>query len=222
MRINKFLAQSSGLSRRAADQVISTGRVLINDRIATLGDAVEASDEVFLDGQKQSVSQKIYIALYKPIGFITSRRPQGNSRSVYDLLPDEMRQLRYAGRLDKDTSGLLILTNDGDFIQEATHPSKEKIKEYEVELNKPLAPEDARKVEKGVELADGASRLSIFAISGARLSVRLSEGRNRQIRRTFQALGYDVVMLHRTRFGKLTLQGLSEGEWLKIRPEEVI
>ncbi|HET7059828.1 MAG TPA: pseudouridine synthase [Candidatus Saccharimonadales bacterium] len=208
MRINAFLARASGLSRRAADQAIADGRVQVNGRPATPGDQVSDVDKVTLDGEPVAAStQTITIMLNKPVGYVVSRHGQG-SHTVYDLLPSEYHQLKPVGRLDKDSSGLLLLTNDGQLANRLTHPRYAKRKVYEVTLDKPLTPTDKNRFEQGVKLDDGSSKLQISNLSGHHCMVTLTEGRNRQIRRTFAVLGYTVTDLRRTRFGDYTLGDL--------------
>lgn len=206
MRINKHLAQGSSLSRRKADEAISQGKVSINGKIAQIGDEVSTSDTVKLDGHTISASSHLTIILNKPEGYVCSREGQG-SQTIYNLLPIKFHKLNSVGRLDKNSSGLLILTTDGQLAQKLTHPSFQKQKIYEVKLDKKLLDEDMAKVQKGIRLEDGLSKLEIRKIDPNKYEVRMHEGRNRQIRRTFEALGYKVTKLHRTHFGPYKLVG---------------
>jgi pseudouridine synthase len=229
MRINKFLALATGLSRRAADDAIDRKRVSVNGRLAAPGGQVEAGAVVTLDGKVLSLREEATtIMLNKPGGYVVSRRGQG-SQTIYDLLPLEFHQLKPVGRLDKNSSGLLLLTNNGQLAQELTHPSFKKEKVYEVELNKPLDTTDKARVEKGVMLDDGLSKFRLRRVEKTSLphslfsvrysptyEVRISEGRNRQIRRTFAALGYKVTHLHRTQFGDFKLRDLAPGSFCPI------
>ena len=209
MRINKFIAQATGLSRRAADQAVGEGRVTINQRPATLGATADDTDTVMLDNQPIALPAKtVTIMINKPAGYVTSRAGQG-SQTVYDLLPADLHRLKPIGRLDKDSSGLLLLTNDGDLANQLTHPRYAKEKVYEVTLDKPLANEHKTRLETGVALDDGLSSLRIDNVNGQSLRVTMSEGRNRQIRRTFSALGYNVLQLQRTQFGPYRLDQLA-------------
>lgn len=211
MRINQFVAQATGLSRRAADQAIKDGRVSINGQLAKLGDPVKDSTQVTLDTTSLELSPLVTIMLNKPAGYVVSRDGQG-SQTIYDLLQSKYHNLKPVGRLDKDSSGLLVLTNDGELANELTHPSYSKNKVYEVELDKPLEEEHQQSIREGVELEDGVSRLEIQPLGSLKnWQVTMSEGRNRQIRRTFAALDYKVTKLHRTRFGSYKLGALSEG-----------
>lgn len=219
MRLNKFIASATGMSRRSADAAIANGRVMVNGQPAETGQSVDKQDLVTLDGQHlvNDAPSRTYI-LHKPDGYVVSRDGQG-SRTIYDLIPQELHHLKPVGRLDKDSSGLLLLTNDGNLANELTHPSRMKIKVYEVGLLKPLSPTDKAAIEQGVMLDDGISRLKIEQLAnskkqlapGCQLLVTMTEGRNRQIRRTFAALGYTVHQLHRTAFGPFQLGDIAEG-----------
>lgn len=217
MRINKFVALATGLSRRAADQAIADGRVSFNGSAVEPGQAVSPADIVTLDGQPlQAPETTQTIALHKPTGYVVSRNGQG-SRTIYDLLPHELHALKPIGRLDKDSSGLLLLTNDGELANQLTHPSRQKRKVYEVTLNAPLQPLHRQLIaERGLQLTDGPSRLGLERLhdgDDTQWIVSMHEGRNRQIRRTFDALGYTVIRLHRTQFGEYQLGELSPGQY---------
>lgn len=220
MRINKFIALATGLSRRASDQAIAEQRVTINGSPAELGSSAMPQDQITLDGQIITLpSGTITILLNKPAGFVVSREGQG-SRTVYDLLPAELHSLKPVGRLDKDSSGLLLLTNDGDLANELTHPSRHKRKEYQVTLDQPLQPLHRQLIsERGIELDDGTSKLILerqHEGNDHQWLVIMHEGRNRQIRRTFAALGYQVTHLHRTHFGQFELGNLRSGSYIKL------
>lgn len=212
MRINVYIAQATGLSRRAADQAIVAGRVTVNGKPTELGTTVSTTDEVVLDKHPITPAVKsLTIMLNKPVGYVVSRDGQG-SPTVYNLLPDEYHHLKPVGRLDKDSSGLLLLTDDGQLANQLTHPSYNKTKVYEITLDKPLVAGDKARIENGVKLSDGISQLQIENVNGKSFTVTMREGRNRQIRRTFATLGYTVAKLHRTSFGDYTLDDLPSGE----------
>jgi 23S rRNA pseudouridine2605 synthase len=209
MRINRFIAQATGMSRRTADAVLADGRVLLDGVQASAGAQVEAHSHVTLDGKPlAAVAATTTIMLNKPAGYVCSRNGQG-SRTIYELLPQQLQQLKAVGRLDKNSSGLLLLTNDGVLAQALTHPKYHKTKIYEIVLDKPLAPLHRQMVaEFGVQLEDGPSKFALERLrdrDDTRWRVTMHEGRNRQIRRTFDALGYDVTKLHRTQFGEYKL-----------------
>jgi 23S rRNA pseudouridine2605 synthase len=188
MRLNRYLAQATGLSRRGADEIIEAGRVRVNDGLSALGQLVTTSDQVWLDGAPLEMPQEHrYVIFHKPVGTITSRRQQGSTPTIYRQLPADFERLRSVGRLDRDSSGLLVLTDDGDYAHRLSHPSFQKNKRYEA--------------------------------NDRHVVVTISEGRNRQIRRSFDALGYTVVKLHRTNLGDLALGDLKPGEWRDFRPE---
>ncbi len=192
------------MSRRRADAVIAEQRVVVNQQPGRLGQEVYPEDQISLDGKTlKFTSKKQVIMLNKPAGYVCSRIGQGN-KTIYDLLPPELHDLKPVGRLDKDSSGLLLLTNDGQLAQKLTHPSFKKSKVYLVQLDKPLSPSDKVGIENGVELEDGLSKLQLGG-KGKNWEVTLYEGRNRQIRRTFATLGYKVKQLYRTQLGKYKL-----------------
>jgi 23S rRNA pseudouridine2605 synthase len=213
MRINKFIAQSTGLGRRSVDDLIAAKRVTINGHLATVGQEVNESDTVSLDGKALTTQQTITILLNKPAGYVVSRAGQG-SQTIYTLLPPNYAGLKPVGRLDKESSGLLLLTNDGQLAHQLTHPSFVKEKIYQVLLHKPLTAPDAATLARGVMLEDGLSQLQLAPdVAAAAYRVTMHEGRNRQIRRTFAALGYNVTALHRTAFGTYHLDSLAPGKF---------
>lgn len=257
IRLNKFLAERLGLSRREADDAIAAGKVTINGKVAALGarinrEGIDKNAKVCYNGKIVPLTTEyLYVALNKPVGYVCSRRAQGAAPTLYDLLPPEFRKLKTVGRLDKDSSGLILLTNDGDFAFQMTHPKFRKTKIYEVILDHPLEPLHQQMIsDYGVMLDDGPSKFAIIKQetekpfsrgSGAwqgederhdpcggrgrgraprktvspspTYIVTISEGRNRQIRRTFAALGYKVTKLHRTQFGKFQLGHLASGKY---------
>lgn len=218
VRLNKFLSTNYGISRREADELISAGKVLINGQKAVLGARIGKNDEVLLSGKEVLESKLRYFALNKPVGYVCSKKRQGNTPTIYELLPSELQSLKSVGRLDKDSSGIILLTNDGDFSFKMTHPSFHKTKIYEVELDRDLAPLHRQMIaDFGINLQDGISKLGLERITGEKKwRVTMSEGRNRQIRRTFEAVGYKVVKLHRTTFGPYTLSGLKPGKYVEF------
>ena len=224
IRLNKFLAERLGVSRREADDLIMAGKVFVNNKPANLGARIDKKSKVCYN--KKIVpfeTDFLYLAMNKPVGFVCSRRSQGSAPTLYSLLPPEYHKLKTVGRLDKDSSGLILLTNDGDFAFQMTHPKFHKEKIYEVELDSPLEPLHQQMISDfGVKLEDGVSKFSVIRDElhddRKHFTVVLSEGRNRQIRRTFAALGYQVVKLHRTSFGKYQLSGLASGKYVIIKP----
>lgn len=222
MRINRFVATATGLSRRKADDVLEQGLVSVNGKPAGIGQDISASDVVTFNGRVLHAHEDMQfqtILLNKPVGYVCSRNGQG-SRTIYDLLPKKLHQLKPVGRLDKDSSGLLLLTNDGALAHQLTHPSFQKNKTYEIQLDKPLAPLHRQMVsDHGIQLDDGPSRLQLDRLqdgSDTTWKITMHEGRNRQIRRTFAALGYTVVKLRRTSFGSYTLLDLKPGAYTPV------
>jgi 23S rRNA pseudouridine2605 synthase len=212
MRLNQYIALHTGISRRSADKLIKEGRVSVNGQAPLIGHQVEPHDKVEVSGLKIKHKIKLVtIILNKPAGYVCSRAGQG-SKTVYELIPEEMSHLKPVGRLDKDSSGLLLMTNDGSLANQLTHPYHQKRKIYEVRLSKSLTPHDKANIEVGVDLEDGPSNLELKG-SGAKWSVIMHEGRNRQIRRTFAALGYKVEKLHRIQFGNYSLEDIPSGKW---------
>ena len=223
-RLNKYLAFHLGLSRREADDLISKGSVSVDGETAVLGGRVEEGQKVAIKGKE--VTQKAaytYLVFNKPAGYVSSRKQQGEVPTLYSLLPAEYHSLKPVGRLDKDSSGLLLLTDDGDFAYQMTHPKFYKVKTYEVSVDRPLAPLHQQMIsDYGVQLEDGPSKLSLERRDTPDTpedqqrkdwTVTMHEGRNRQIRRTFAVLGYEVTALHRTSFGPYALGELQPGKY---------
>lgn len=222
MRLNKFIAENLGISRRAADDLIAAGQVQVGEKVAVLGERVEdETKEIKVKGKRvDRIAAKTYIMLNKPVGYTSSRRAQ-DGKTLYELLPEKYRKLKTAGRLDKESSGLILLTDDGDFNFRMTHPSFKKMKVYEVELDRALPPLSQQMIaDFGIDLTDGKSQLGLTRIGEGRKKwrVEMNEGRNRQIRRTFGALGFTVVKLHRIQFGNYHLGLLKSGEYDIIEP----
>ena len=218
IRLNKFLAEKVGLSRREADNLIVDGKVLVNQQPAVLGARISETDEIICEGKNISTKKPeyIYLMLNKPVGYVSSRKAQGEMPTLYELLPEKYQKLKTVGRLDKNSSGLILLTNDGDFAFKHTHPKFYKLKTYLVELDQTLAPLHQQEISDfGIHLEDGLSKLFLTKLDDDRLKwqVEMSEGRNRQIRRTFAALGYKVIKLHRIEFGHYQLGNLKTGEF---------
>lgn len=216
-RLNKYLALHMGVSRREADELIEREAVTINGTAAQLGARATPQDEIIVNGKRvEPVAAHLYLLLNKPVGYVCSRRAQGESPTIYELLPQEYHHLKPVGRLDKNSSGLLLLSNDGDFTYRMTHPKFYKTKVYEVQLERELAPLHQQMISDfGVQLEDGPSKFTIQRIDGAinTYQITMHEGRNRQIRRTFGALGYAVTALHRTDFGDYTLGDIQPGKY---------
>ena len=229
VRLNKFLASCGAASRRGADELISSGRVRVNSIVVTeLGKMVETdNDTVTLDGKKvEPVSKMTYIMLYKPKGCITSLRDEKGRKTVYDYLDVEVPHLVPVGRLDYDTEGLLLLTNDGELVNRLAHPSGEVPKSYLVRAEGEFPEHILAKLRKGEEI-DGVKTKRIKVKlweqgeKEAKPLVTITEGRNRQVRRMFEAVERNVVFLKRVAIGDLRLGGLARGAWRYLREEEV-
>lgn len=218
MRLNRYIAQYSGYSRRKADELIEQKRVVVNREVANLGTQVGDNDSVIIDGKKVIPIKREarVVLLNKPVGYVCSQDGQG-APTVYDLLQNSMKDLKIAGRLDKDSSGLVVLTNDGQLLNQLTHPSNDNEKVYQVTLSKPLMDGAIANFAKGVDIGDErVSKLEVLPIRDFSYEVRIHEGRNRQIRRSFEALGYNVIALHRTNLGPYTIEGLSPKQFKTI------
>ncbi len=220
MRINKWLAAHSSLSRRKADESVTAGRVRINDRLATIGSSVNINDKVYLDDKLLLPNdQTVLLMLNKPVGYVCSRRGQG-SKTIYELLPEEYRNLKPVGRLDKDSSGLLLLTNDGDLLHSLSHPSQNHTKKYLVTIDLPLDYQSEVLLSKGVDIGEArASVMKLKLLDTKRIlwQVELEEGRKRQIRRSFEAVERQVIDLHRTNLAEYNLGSLESGEFAVIK-----
>ena len=219
-RLNKYIATNFGISRREADILIQQEKAKINGKVAGLGQRVEDGDTVTIEGRNVTPKELMYIALNKPVGYVCSKKRQGSTPTIYELLPKELQELKSVGRLDKDSSGLILLTNDGDFAFQMTHPRFYKTKKYTVAIDRELAPLHQQMIaDFGINLPDGLSKMGLERLNDDRKhwDVTLHEGRNRQIRRTFEALGYKVEALHRYKFDNYELAGLKEGAWEKVK-----
>jgi len=218
LRLNKNIALQIGVSRREADNLIADGKVKVNGTVATLGARFNMGDEITVDGQLLTDKTAYeYLILNKPVGYVCSRRPQGDNPTIYDIIPEKYHHLKPVGRLDKDSSGVILLSNDGDFAFKMTHPKFAKSKIYNVNLDHELSPLHQQMIsDYGVQLEDGASQLVLEKMNETdrkRWIVTMKEGRNRQIRRTFDSLGYSVTKLHRTNFGNYALGDIKSGEF---------
>lgn len=221
MRLNAWLARAGVASRRKADELIKAGRVTVNGEPGQLNTFVQADDDVRLDGAPLAKQKLAYVLLYKPAAAVTTASdPQGRT-TVVDLVRHASRVVP-VGRLDADTTGALLLTNDGDLAHRLAHPKYEVDKVYVVETWQQPTDAQLQQLRDGVELDDGpTSPADVRRIDGARIEVTIHEGRNRQVRRMFEAIGHRVKALHRSRYGPLTLEGLEPGQWRELEPSEV-
>ena len=223
MRLNRYLALCGLGSRRACEEVILGGGVRINGRpVRELATVVDPDDTVVARGRVVRPAQSRYLVLHKPSGCLSSRQSQGGKPTVYDLIPRDAGNLPHVGRLDAESEGLLLLSNDGALAQAITHPSRHVEKEYEVILDRSFDPALTAKLLKGVYLEEGRAKAAHVHIEGGnKLRVVLTQGINRQIRRMFAALGYKVKRLTRTRLGPLKLGRLPRGAWRELTAREI-
>ena len=227
VRLNKFIANSGVCSRREADTLIQAGVVTVNGEVVTeLGTKVNIyKDEIKFNGEKLKGEEKVYLVMNKPKGFVTTASDPHADKTVMDLLKGCRYRVFPVGRLDKNTTGVLMFTNDGEIAERLTHPSYDKKKIYQVSLNKPLAQEDYDSMRSGVLLSDGEVRADeleyIDADDHRKLGIEIHSGKNRIVRRIFEALGYEVKALDRVYFAGLTKKGLKKGEWRQLTEGEV-
>lgn len=220
MRVNKYISESGKASRRGADKLIADGRVTINGKRVTIGSRVEPGDDVRVDGNPIRVARNyVYIALNKPVG-ITSTTEKGVKGNVIDLVNHPLRIFNI-GRLDKDSEGLLLLTNDGDIVNEILRAENQHEKEYIVSVDKPITPEFLKKMSEGVKIL-GTKTLpcKVEQLSKFDFRIILTQGLNRQIRRMCAELGYDVYRLQRIRIMNIHLGNLPPGQWRDLSKKE--
>lgn len=227
MRINKYLAESGVASRRGADELIKNGVVKINGKIASLGDEVDFDALVTVEGKPVSkVKNYDYYIMNKPKGYICSVKDDKGRKTVMDLLPPSKRRLFPVGRLDYDSEGLLILTNDGELTFRLTHPKNEIPKTYLVKTEKQVTDSDLAKLRAGVYI-DGVKtqkcniKLIETSKNGSKLHITITEGKNRQVRKMFETVGNEVVFLKRIKIGDLTISGLDRGEVRALTKNEI-
>ncbi|HEX6307844.1 MAG TPA: pseudouridine synthase [Longimicrobiales bacterium] len=223
VRLQKYLAQAGVASRRACEALITAGRVSVNGRVASeLGVRVRPDDDVRVDGRRIRPAAAQWFALHKPRGYLSTRSDPEGRRTLYELVPPPMRRLFYVGRLDFDSEGLVLLTNDGDTAHRLLHPRYGVDREYDVELDAPIDDAALDQLRRGVELEDGRARArSARRKGGHRVVLTLREGRKREVRRMFAELGYRVQRLRRVRYGPIRLGELGSGEWRALEPREV-
>ena len=211
-RLNKYIASSGLCSRRKADELIESGVVQVNGKKVTeLGYSVQNKDKVFVNGKIIHPVKHEYYRFYKPAGYITTSDDEKGRKTIYDLLPENLHHLKPVGRLDRESTGLIILTNDGDLINDLTHPSVKVPKLYRVAINGKITQNDIDKMYKGIEIDNTHTVMEIL----------LYQGLNRQIRRMFEYLGFEVVSLKRIQHAIFNLDGLKRGEFKPIKPRQI-
>ena len=223
-RLQKILAAAGVSSRRKSEELISSGRVAVNGVTASLGDSADtATDRITLDGRPLQAERKRYILLNKPAGYVTTLSDPHGRPKVVDLV-DVPERVYPVGRLDFDTEGLLLLTNDGLFSHRIAHPRYETDKVYVAEVESPLSEQGKASLERGVELEDGLTRpaqVRLLSPDRKRVELIVHEGKNRLVRRMLEAVGSPVTRLERVRLGPLTLDGVPKGKWRDLQGREV-
>ena len=221
MRLNAFLARAGVASRRRADELIRDGRVVVNGRPGELNTVVGPRDVVEVDGQEVERQPLAYVLLHKPSGVVTTASDPQGRRTVVDLVPAVPRVVP-VGRLDVDTTGALLLTNDGELAHRLAHPRYGVPKVYEADLEGSPSEDEMRRLRTGIELEDGVtSPAEARLVRPGRIELTLHEGRNRQVRRMCEAIGHPVRRLHRSRYAGLAVDGLLRGEWRSLTKAEV-
>lgn len=226
-RLNKYIASSGLCSRRKADELIESGVVNVNGKIVKeLGFQVGPKDKVFVNKVLVHPKKLEYYKFYKPAGYITTSDDEKGRKTIYDVIPKELSELKPVGRLDKDSTGLLIMTNDGDLINQLTHPSVKVSKVYIVSVEGKVAVNDLETLYKGIEIEKGKiayadAQIIEFDKNTTMLQVVLTQGLNRQIRKMFDFLGHPVVSLKRIQHATISLEGLKRGQIKPIKPAQI-
>ncbi len=226
-RLNKYIASAGICSRRDADKLIEQGKVNVNGKKVTeLGFLVNEKDKVFIDGKLIHPKKLEYYRFYKPAGYITTSDDEKGRKTIYDILPENMQKLNPVGRLDKDSTGLLIMTNDGDLINELTHPSVKVPKVYVVRIDGRINQNHIDQMASGIEIEPNKkayAEVGVLEISNKTtlMEVVLYQGLNRQIRKMFDYLGFEVQSLKRVQHATINLEGLKKGEFKPIKPKQI-
>ena len=222
MRLNAYLARAGVASRRKADELIKAGRVTVNGEPGQLNTFVGKQDRVELDGKPLARQSLAYVLLHKPAGVVTTASDPHSRATVVELVSDYAIRIVPVGRLDADTTGALLLTNDGELAHRLAHPRYEVEKVYEAEVEGEPSDEALRRLEQGIELDDGRTApAKARRLAPSRIELAIHEGRKHQVKRMLEAVGHPVKRLHRSRYAGLTLEGLQPGEWRELEPGEV-
>lgn len=227
MRLNKYIASSGVCSRRKADELIEQGVVSVNGKkITELGFQINEKDKVFINNEIIRPKKHEYYRFNKPTGYITSADDEKGRKIIYDILPPNMHNLKPVGRLDRDSSGLIILTNDGDLINELTHPSIKVPKVYIVTVNGKVHLHHLEKMAQGIEIEAGKTAYADSLIiestnKKTTLQITLYQGLNRQIRKMFEFLGFEVISLKRIQHATIEIEGLKKGQFKPIKPQQI-
>lgn len=226
-RLNKYIASSGLCSRRKADELIESGVVTVNgNKVTELGYLVQEKDKVFVNQKLIRPVKHEYYRFYKPAGYITTCDDEKGRKTIYDLLPENMYNLKPVGRLDKDSTGLLILTNDGDLINQLTHPSIKVPKIYIVSVDAKMHPHEFEQMAKGIEIEPGKVAYADVTVLEAdnkhtMMQIVLYQGMNRQIRKMIEHFGYEVKSLKRIQHATIQIDGLKRGEFKPIKPQQI-
>jgi len=226
-RLNKFIASSGLCSRRKADELIESGKVIVNGKIIKeLGFQVSEKDKVFVDKKPVRPKKLEYYKFYKPAGYITSADDEKGRKTIYDVLPENMQQMKPVGRLDRESTGLLIMTNDGDLINDLTHPSIKVPKVYIVTIDGKINQNHIEQLSNGIEIekdkiAYAEAQVLEISNKSTMLQVVLYQGMNRQIRKMFDFLGFEVVSLKRIQHATISIEGLKKGQVKIIKPIQI-
>lgn len=228
IRLQKFLAEAGVASRRKCEELMLQGRVEVNGvKVTELGFKVNAGDTVKLDGKEvKQEEKKVYILLNKPVGYITTAKDQFSRKTVLDLVEGVKERIYPVGRLDYDTSGLLLLTNDGDLAYKLTHPGREADKVYQAKIKGALNDKEIQAFKTGIRIDDyttSPAKIKVLERTGtdSLVEVTIHEGKNRQVRKMFEAVGHVVLKLRRIAIGPVKLGSLEEGGWRHLTPDEV-
>ena len=227
IRLNKYIASSGICSRRKADELILSGEVFVNEKKVTeLGFLVGEKDKVFIGNKLIHPVKHQYYRFFKPAGYITTLSDEKGRKTIYDLLPENLQGLKPVGRLDKDSTGLLILTNDGELINQLTHPSVKVPKVYIVSIDSLISPHELETMANGIEIEKGKvayADIQVLEVDKNRTMMRITlyQGMNRQIRRMFEYFGYTVKSLKRIQHATIQLEGMKRGEFKPIKPRQI-
>jgi 23S rRNA pseudouridine2605 synthase len=221
MRLNAYLARAGVASRRGADELIKAGRVTVNGEPGQLNTFVQSRDRVELDGERVELQPLTYVLLHKPAGAVTTARDPQGRRTVVELV-DHPARVVPVGRLDADTTGALLLTNDGELAHRLAHPRYEVEKVYEAEVEGDPSDDALERLRAGIELDDGrTSPAQARRLAPGKVELGIHEGRKHQVKRMLAGVGHPVTRLHRSRYAGLTLEGLEPGRWRELEPSEV-
>ena len=227
IRLNKFIASCGFCSRRKADEYILEGRVKVNGKVINeIGTSITLKDKILIDDKPMLTLKLTYIRYYKPAGYITTMSDEKGRKTIYDLLPPEVKHLKPVGRLDKDSTGLLIMTNDGDLINQLTHPSVEIPKVYRVVAEGKVTMENMQTMAKGIEIEKGQiayadSQIIDYEGKNTVLEIILYQGLNRQIRKMLDFVGHPVLSLKRISCANIDLAGLKRGQFKYLKPKQI-